>query len=66
MNNKYLAFLFLVTTLLGLVLNSVGQLLNPTLLTIINYMMLFSFLGFLVVILYYIYQQLFRKKKRYR
>lgn len=64
MDNKYIALLFLTTTLLGLIVNAFGDMLNDQVLTIINYIMLFSIIAFVVFGAYFMYQKLFGKKDR--
>ncbi|QTJ41583.1 hypothetical protein FE326_05120 [Dolosigranulum pigrum] len=64
MDNKYIALLFLTTTLLGLIVNAFGDMLNDQVLTIINYIMLFSIIAFVIFGTYFMYQKLFGKKDR--
>lgn len=64
MDNKYIALLFLTTTLLGLIVNAFGDMLNDQVLTIINYIMLFSIIAFVIFGTYFMYQKLFGKKNR--
>lgn len=64
MDNKYIALLFLTTTLLGLIVNAFGDMLNDQVLTIINYIMLFSIIVFVIFGAYFMYQKLFGKKDR--
>lgn len=64
MDNKYIALLFLTTTLLGLIVTAFGDMLNDQVLTIINYIMLFSIIVFVIFGAYFMYQKLFGKKDR--
>lgn len=64
MDNKYIALLFLTTTLLGLIVTAFGDMLNDQVLTIINYIMLFSIIAFVIFGTYFMYQKLFGKKDR--
>lgn len=64
MDNKYIALLFLTTTFLGLIVNAFGDMLNERLLTIINYIMLFSIIAFIIFGAYFMYKKLFGKKDR--